>query len=711
MSSRSLESTLERALRAAAPALLAAFLLACGDYGGGAGGGAASAGASGASSTPSAGPTVSDPAVAAEAFATTVHPLLLQYCADCHAGAGPGSPSIAAAEVETAYQAVVNTQKVNFATPASSRLVRRLVADFHHCWSDCLSDGATMEAAIVAWAAALEAADPGGPVLAESLATGPLTLADGVEDLGAERYQDHVIAMWDFKEGGGVVAHDVSGVAPAMDLRLTGPTFLSSYGVDIEEGRAIATAETSRKLYDRIAAPSVGTQQYSVEAWVVPDNVDQEGPARIASYSRGTNRRNFTIGQVLYNYNVRNRSMDPGSDLNGTPSLQTYDADQDLQATLQHVVVTYDQFRGRRIYVNGRWTDDVDELPPGRLWNWDPDHFFILGNETSNDRQWVGKVRLVAIYDHALSDAQIRQNFDAGVGKRLILRFDVSQWIGPGGQLEFLVTELDDYSYLFCTPTLLTPNPSGFRVSNLRMAVNGVVPVSGQAFPKVSDVVTQERQLLSPTCSIVPKDRGPGQDVFTVEFETLGDFENPVAVTPPPPAVVPISAEALPVEGLRDFARINETMAEVTAVDPVASGIDEVFRSLEEQLPPSYDLRAFSSSNQVGIAKLALEYCDALVEGGPRATIFPGFDFGADAVAAFDTQAERDLVIGPMIERAVGANLGLQPTTAELTTILDTLIDDLTAGCTSATCPASRTETVVKSVCAAVLGSAAVAIH
>ena len=43
--------------------------------------------------------------------------------------------------------------------------------------------------------------------------------------------------------------------------------------------------------------------------------------------------------------------------------------------------------------------------------------------------------------------------------------------------------------------------------------------------------------------------------------------------------------------------------------------------------------------------------------------------------------------------------------------ILDGLIDDLTAGCTVATCDAERTRTVVKSLCAATLASAAASIH
>ena len=62
------------------------------------------------------------------------------------------------------------------------------------------------------------------------------------------------------------------------------------------------------------------------------------------------------LGQAEYNYHARTRTvasnaLDAGR--NGLPALQTADADRDAQDRLQHVVVTYDQFRGRRIYVDG----------------------------------------------------------------------------------------------------------------------------------------------------------------------------------------------------------------------------------------------------------------------------------------------------------------------------------------------------------------------
>ena len=64
-----------------------------------------------------------------------------------------------------------------------------------------------------------------------------------------------------------------------------------------------------------------------------------------------------------------------------------------------------------------------------------------------------------------------------------------------------------------------------------------------------------------------------------------------------------------------------------------------------------------------------------------------------------------------LVDRMLGTNLANQPTRAETRPLLDTMIDDLTLGCDPTSCPATRTRTVVKAACAAVLGSAAVNVH
>jgi len=699
-------------------AAAAAVCVACGDYGG-----SSSAGtpAPPPGSNPPPGGGNPDPgagtAAGIAAFEQTVYPLLTTYCGECHAGIGPGSPSIAHPDVTAAYDAVVFNQKVNLVSPSSSRLVRRLVADFHHCWSNCVEDGMAMQAAIEAWAALVTAGPGGGtpPTPTGSIETPPLALAQGIEDTGQERYAQNLLALWEFKEGTGTIAHDTSGVAPAMDLELTNVRWLSNHGLEFLPGKAQAGPTTSRKLYDRIATPGTGTQQYSVEAWSVAANTTQEGPARIVSYSSGSDQINFQMGQVLYTYIFRNRSLAAGMNSAGQPELTTYDADQDLQATLQHVVMTYDQYRGRRIYVNGEFTGDIDEQGPARLWPWREFFPFVLGNEATNDRPWLGKLQLVAIYDHALTEPQIIQNFGAGVGKRLILRFDISAWAGAGALLEFTVSEIDDFSYLFCKPTFITPSPNGQRVTGLRIAVNGQAPVAGQSFGALDTVVTSARQELSPQCSVVAKEGGADTDVFTLEFDVLGTFAGPVAVMPPPPPPPPPSTEAFPAEGIRSFDRIDESMAAVTGISAATPAVNAAFADLIQQLPPDFDLRAFASSNQVGIAKLALEYCDALVESPTARNAFfgasPPFPFDSPATTVFADPVQRDRLVAAFSDRMYGVSLANQPSRADVGPVLGRLFDALTVNCTPATCGATRTRTIVKAACSAVLASPGVHVH
>lgn len=661
-------------------------------------------------------------------FETTVYPLLRANCDNCHGGSGPGAPQLAHPDVATAWSATVDNQKVNFSDPAASRLVRRLAADSHYCWTDCASDATVMLAEIVAWQLAIEAAGgTTGGVDVSGLTSETRQIADGVEELGSDRFDTDIIARWDFKELTGTVALDTSGVAPAMDLDLDGTDLMSSYGINLTGGRAVASVASSRKLYDRIAAQSGGSQAYSLEMWIANANTTQDGPARIMTYSRNTNSRNFMLGQNLYQYIIRNRAFTSDSNNNGNPAMETYDVDQDAQSTLQHVVVTYDQLAGRRIFVDGVFTLDEDPISAGRLWNWDPNHQLVLGNEVGGNRPWLGQIRFAAIFDRPLSPDAIKQNYEAGIGKRLTLAFDVSQWTGGNSTIEFAVTELDGYSYLFCQPTFVTDTGAAIRVQNLRISLNGIIPVSGQNFTNMNSLVTSGRQLLSRQCSIVGGLVDSNTDVFQLAIEQLGIFQDPVAVTNPPAPGAEDFGDPVPTLGIRNFARVNATMAQVTGVDPQTTEVDDTFDELTQQLPSDSDLRSFVSANQVGVAKLGIEYCDALVgDGNPanqvmRDLFFPGatgFGWDQAPATAFATPADIDLITDPLLDDMMGAGLRGDvmgsPARDQVEAMLDQLVTDLSTHCDGVgepACDGDYTKSIVKGLCTAVVSSGAVHIH
>jgi hypothetical protein len=686
----------------------AALCAACGDYGGESSNENAETASNGFLD-------LSASAGGIAAFQTTVYPIVRQYCAACHAGSGPGSPHFAHPDVSTAYQAITGQGKVNLGSPGSSRIVVKVASLAHNCWSNCADDGAALTVAIQAWADAVNYDDGGGVSVDGALASRAQSLADGIVDTGGERFAGNLLALWEFKEGSGSVAHDTSGNTPAIDLTLRDQvTWMTSWGVDVEAGSLLATAAASRRIYDRIADPVVGTQQYTIEAWITPDNISQgaDSAARVVTYSGNGN--NFMLAQSEYKYQARTRSTSPqalDNGFNGLPALQTADADRDAQDRLQHVVVTYDQFRGRRIYVDGRWTGDVDPISPGRFWTWEPSNRLALGAEPGRNGPWKGQIRLLALYQQALTDDEIQQNFEAGVGERRLLRFDVSQWMGPGNAVEFTVTDFDSYSYLFCQPTLRSPEPNGSRIANIQIAVNGELAPSGQGFSTVDTTATGTKQELSRQCSIIPKGAsGPGGDQFTLIFDHLGGYQNVVVDSPVPPAPIPLDPMPRPVNGIRDFARINASFAKLTGQSRSVAA--NTFAEIEEQLPSTYDVRSFVSSQQVAISKIALDYCSALIDGPGRTAFFPGFDFTAPPTTAFASAAQRDLLFNPLFDRMVGDALVSQPSRAEVVTALDTMTNHLLQACaTPGACTAQRTTAIAKGACAAVLGSAAVTLH
>jgi hypothetical protein len=645
------------------------------------------------------------------AFAASVHPLLTQFCSNCHteSAAVPQSPFFATADADVAYAAA--RAKIDLDTPANSRLVVRLGQEFHNCWSDCTANATAMRDAITAFAGTIVPTQV-DPALVTSKA---LSIRDGVVASGGNRHEANLVALWEFKTGSGTTAFDTSGVAPAMDLTLSGDvTWVGGWGIRIANGgRAQASTSTSRKLRDLLTA----TGEFSIEAWVAPANVVQEGPARIISYSGSTTARNFTLGQTQYNYDFLLRSS--RTDINGEPALSTADADEDLQATLQHVVVTYDPTRGRRIYVNGVFTGDAD-AGGGSLAEWDDSFAFVLGNEVSGNRPWAGTIRMVAVHSRALTDAQIVQNFEVGVGERFFLLFSIADVIGvPSSYVLFGVSQFDSYAYLFEAPRLVVLGAGGLPgdvpIEGMRIGLNGREVGVGQAYATLdmvarsADYDPAEGIALSDIGTIVALDKGPDSDQFFLTFERLGSRTNVFVEPVPPTPAPPPDAVAQPDIGVRVFSEIDTAMSAVTTVPATTPAVRATYRQIEQQLPTVETLGGFLASHQMAVTQLAIEYCNALVETPALATpFFTGFDLDAPVSTAF-SPAGRAIVVDRLSQAIVGAGLGTQPSDAELADELNALIDRLTT--CGAACPADRTRTVVKASCAAVLGSAALTLQ
>ncbi len=232
------------------------------------------------------------------------------------------------------------------------------------------------------------------------------------------RVLDGLQALYMFDEGDGLVVHDSSGIEPAFDLQLdnfvTNKWLPDSNGIQIVGPAVITSTEVAEKVF----VACVQANAVSLEVWVEPENVTQDGT--IFTYSKA-NDRNVTLGVNTTRYNgaVRTSNPDPMStELDVINRVQTNENAAAVAA--QHIVYTRDQTTST-IYVNGSVAippdnnDPPPPPPPATDQNgWNPAYQLAFGNETNGGRPWLGKIFLAAVYCRNLTAPEVQKNFAAG---------------------------------------------------------------------------------------------------------------------------------------------------------------------------------------------------------------------------------------------------------------------------------------------------------
>jgi hypothetical protein len=657
-------------------------------------------------------------------YQSTVYTLTSQYCVRCHSSAASAatmqSPYFADPTLAIAYPAAI--PKIDFtgcspfvagngagACGTNSRFYQRLLTDNHNCWDNCAADAALMLAQIQAFAQMLAPANI-DPSLVVSKA---LSLSQGTIASGANRYDADTIAKYEFQTGSGYTAYDTSGIDPAADLTISGNVlWAGGWGINVGAGgKAQASTSASSKIYNLIQA----TGEFSVEAWVAPALVAAD-KSYMVSYSGGDTLRNFTLGQTNQDYDFMLRSSK--SDLNGMAQLKTPDTAMLLQASLQHVVLTYDPVNGRQIYVNGVNANVPDPQKGGTISNWDNTFALVLGNEVSGDRSWQGLIKFVAIHSRAMSGTQVLQNFNAGVGQRYYLLFNVAAVTGVSqAYIMFTASQYDSYSYMFYQPTFISLDPAvtssnipSIAVKGLRIGLNGTVPQVGQAYIPLNTTVssanfTAQGAVLSTIGTVIGLQSGPLTDQFFLTFDQLGSHTHVVVEptpTPPAPAPGPVVADI----GVRTFAQVNSTLAQLTGVPMTNATVNATYLAVQQQLPSNPTLEGFSSSNQIGVAQLAIQYCNVAVNTPSLQSQL----FGAPLSASqFKTPSGVSIVTNALATRVLGNSPKSQPAASTVTTELTSLIGAL---CQTNDCTQTKgTNAVAAAACATAFGSADMLIN
>lgn len=239
------------------------------------------------------------------------------------------------------------------------------------------------------------------------------------------RVTEGLAALYTFEDGQGQDIQDVSGVGQLLPLRIMDLSAVkwSSDGLQIEKPVRITSNVPAKKIYDACQV----TNEITFEAWIMPANVTQDGPARIISISKNKVERNITLGQGLWGseapdrYMVRLRTTQTSA--NGLPAVISPPGT--ATKTLSHVVYTRTSDGQATLYVNGQARGLLNV--GGQFTNWDPSMMLMLANEESDDRPWLGQYRLVAVYSRALSTAEVLHNYEASfiTGSGVIAAFSI----------------------------------------------------------------------------------------------------------------------------------------------------------------------------------------------------------------------------------------------------------------------------------------------
>jgi len=314
------------------------------------------------------------------------------------------------------------------------------------------------------------------------------------------------------------------------------------------------------------------------------------------------------------------------------------------------------------------------------------------------------------------------------VGEKYFMLFDVTDLSGvPQSYIQVTASVLDNYAYQFNSPTFISLNPNAapanIPISGIRFGVNGTLQSSGQTWQMVNTTIggstytAANGQLLSKVGGIVAADKGPDTDLMFLGFDQLGSHSHPFVNTPAPAPVATYAGITPPIFGVKFYGQINAAMSQVTGVPVSNATVNTAYNSLQQSLPTSNDLSAFTASAQTAIASLADAYCGtALSTAAIKNATFPTLDLTQTATSYFGPttagaaltatqQTNRNLVITPLVNAATGGATA-NPTKANLvTTELNTLISTL-VGTTGTT-----TTQAAQGACDAVLGSAVVALQ
>jgi hypothetical protein len=235
-----------------------------------------------------------------------------------------------------------------------------------------------------------------GPTSANDGAIDGATI-DAAVDAGpyATRVSMGLVALYDFEEGAGAMAHDK--IATAYDLTIddTSKTTWHAHYLEVTS----YTFLSGTGIFTKLVTAAKASHGASVEAWVKLASIDGSNYGRLVSLIQDSSTRDIDMGFV-------------GSNLWASMLSGSTNIDKTAPTGLLHVVLTSTNADSTlRMYVNGApFSTSSGANDPATFVGY---QMFVM-NDSTGDRGIAGDLHLLAFYGRALSAAEVGVNYAAG---------------------------------------------------------------------------------------------------------------------------------------------------------------------------------------------------------------------------------------------------------------------------------------------------------
>lgn len=402
--------------------------------------------------------------LAISALNKSMYPLTKEHCGACH-GNGT-SPEFAHPDIVKAYKAIMESGIVDFANPARSRPVQRLL-DNHNCWSNCDQDSKAMQEAIAQWSSSI-AVENEGSDHSTTVELTPQSMANSEswDDKPGLLGEEPISLVWGME----------STVALSPIRRVENRIVTSTLASEFTPDQALARKELGH-----------GTLYFNVEK-----------------------KRNYFFFAKICGSGRENDSLFVKID--------------DKQINIWDILEVTKDCRWTKIHLrqfNDKDAKDVSNFKPGTGAD--------LSMELTpgfHRIQFVERTPDLGIEKFGISSSATADLDDVAASDNSVMVFDLSKITGQESFMTVPIVDRYPTAYLMLPPEIWIASGC-LKVKEVRPLVNGVFLPQHSSFMGVSKVASAQGDKLVNSSSTLLKDQGPGKDRFSFSFRQLQKTDCP----------------------------------------------------------------------------------------------------------------------------------------------------------------------------------------